>query len=196
MLNAPMPATEALMAKSDYAANGGSYFPRTEEFGWADNIAKTSSAADIAKYIDHPNTPAKWPDVRNCDGAFCFASSRKLKEFIDGLSNTYLVGEKYLNPDQYETGADLGDNETLFVGYDWDTVRWGLAPVDGIGGKLPLQDRPGLLEYHSFGSAHPGGFMMSMADGSVKSMAFDVDPVIHERYASRRDGEVINDSTH
>ncbi len=184
--NAPVPSG-GTVTKGDYAANGGTYLPNSQEFDWA-SVASTNSADAAAKQFDHPTAPGNWPKTKNCDGAFCFASNRKLREFSDGQSQTYLVGEKYLNPDHYDTGGDLGDNETTFIGYDWDTVRW------AVPGRYPQQDQSGWSDYHAFGSAHAGGFNMALADGSVRSINFDIDLVTHQRLANRRDGEVIDDN--
>jgi prepilin-type N-terminal cleavage/methylation domain-containing protein len=38
----------------------------------------------------------------------------------DGMSSTYLIGEKCLNPDNYATGLDICDDHSLFAGDDLD----------------------------------------------------------------------------
>jgi hypothetical protein len=38
----------------------------------------------------------------------------------DGLSYTYLLGEKLAAPDYYETGQNSADDQNAFVGFDWD----------------------------------------------------------------------------
>jgi hypothetical protein len=46
-----------------------------------------------------------------------------LTDITHGTSNTFLIGEKYLNPDAYTTGLDFADNENLDAGFDNDNSR-------------------------------------------------------------------------
>ena len=48
----------------------------------------------------------------------------KMADVTDGASNTYMLGEKYVNPDWYTTGQDLGDNESAMGGDNEDIARW------------------------------------------------------------------------
>ena len=109
-------------------------------------------------------------------------SQVRLAAVIDGASKTYLVGEKYLNPDNYDTGLDYGDDHSFFVGDDFDMHGWT--------NQAPLQDRPGLADFWRFGSNHPAGFQVALCDGSVRSVAFDVDPTVHQLLGNRRDQRV------
>jgi|688.fasta_scaffold72170_3 prepilin-type N-terminal cleavage/methylation domain-containing protein len=100
----------------------------------------------------------------------------------DGLSNTYLIGEKYVAANRYETGSDAGDNRALFAGYSSSNVRWAYDP--------PAQDQTGVSRPNVFGSAHRAGWNVSFADGSVRTMDFDVDATIHAGLAARADNRI------
>jgi prepilin-type processing-associated H-X9-DG protein len=57
--------------------------------------------------------------------------------------------------------------------------RSGFDPKDVHGGyPLPL----------AYGSAHPDACGIAMADGSVRSVTYTIDPAIHRGLSSRNDG--------
>ena len=105
-------------------------------------------------------------------------SQHTIGDIGNGTSNTYLIGEKYLNPVDYLTGNDPGDNETMYIGADNDINRITLRP--------PLQDKRGLQDTRRFGSAHVGGCNMLYCDGRVEVVAYSVDPAVHLRAGDRR----------
>jgi hypothetical protein len=127
-------------------------------------------------------------------GVNFFGVDMKLKYITDGTSKTYMVGEKHLNPDFYDTDgtsgglkyANGGDNHSYFQGYDWDVNRWA--------DKVPLQDTPGLEAYTQFGSVHPGAWHAALCDGSVRSLSYDIDLNVHRHLANRSDGQTTPDS--
>ncbi len=127
-------------------------------------------------------------------GVFYCASHVTLADITDGTTNTYLIGEKYLNPDCYATGTDGGDNESAMIGDDIDVIRWtalsGIDPQTGIivSPYPPLQDSPGVTYVNGFGSAHANGFQMAFCDGSVQMLNYSIDPQIHGRLGNRKDG--------
>lgn len=92
-----------------------------------------------------------------------------------GTSNTYMAGEKYLNPHHYGDGSD---NENKYVGCDNDICLDTYSP--------PMQDLAGFPDQQRFGSNHTGGVNMLYCDGSVGNISFSVDPAIHKSASNRR----------
>jgi prepilin-type N-terminal cleavage/methylation domain-containing protein len=146
-------------------------------------------------YIDnepapHPEPVGQWPKLNMQSGVNFFGVDVTLKNITDGTTKTYMVGEKYLDPDSYDPADALhesgGDNHSYFQGFDWDVNRW----TD----QVPFPDTPGLDYYTRFGSAHPAVWQAVMCDGSVRGISYDVDPKIHRYLGNRRDGQVLPDS--
>ena len=125
-------------------------------------------------------------DMTGSNGLGFQRSEVRLAQIQDGTSKTYLVGEKYLNPDSYATGLDPSDDHSLFVCDDYDPH--GLTEI----GSCPVsQDTPGLQLSWSFGSAHAGIFIMAMADGSTRSVSQSIDPTVHRDLGDRADGRSV-----
>lgn len=175
--------------KSDYAVNvGGNATVADQDSGPA-----SVAAAEDGTYkwpVSHPIHPNGVPDLFNTFDGVCFRHSEiPLAQLTDGTSNIYLIGEKYMNPVAYEELGpantptdDKGDNETIFTGFNRDYQRSGKFQ--------PLQDTLGVRFESAFGSAHPAVMNMSLCDGSVQAIAYDIDPLIHQQRAIRDDGKV------
>ena len=88
-----------------------------------------------------------------------------MANITDGISNTYLIGERHINPDYYATGTDADDDQGWMIGYDTDVIR----ETNPISDCVPRQDTPGESHYWAFGGAHAGSFNMVFCDGSVHS---------------------------
>jgi prepilin-type N-terminal cleavage/methylation domain-containing protein len=143
------------LARSDYACNSGSFaYPWNQEL---------------------------WEKGRN--GVIFDKSTLKQTDIPDGLSHTFLCGEKLLCPDNYFDGADTGDNGSMMQGFDWDIARMTCA------GYYPRRDRRGESSAWSwiFGSAHPSTLNMACCDGSVHSLRYEIDPAVWELLGSRND---------
>jgi prepilin-type N-terminal cleavage/methylation domain-containing protein len=118
------------------------------------------------------------------DGIFGKKSQTRIADIIKGTSNQLMVGEKYLNPANYVTGTDPGDNECMYTGLNNDVYRTTYSP--------PLQDRNGLADTLRFGSAHIGGPNVGLGDGSVRTIRYAVDPTMWREFGNIRSATPIN----
>jgi prepilin-type N-terminal cleavage/methylation domain-containing protein len=167
--------TKTGVFRGDYAASAGDLANGVDENGRtvACGVAEGPSSYDDTGY--------SWRQTLDtCNGVSFQRSQVSFNHIEDGSSKTYLLGEKYLDPMRYETGEDYGDDSSYFNGVDHDTERWAE--------DFPAQDQAGQEAPLIWGSAHPGGFHMVMADASVQSISYSIDLIAHQRLASRRDG--------
>jgi prepilin-type N-terminal cleavage/methylation domain-containing protein len=126
-----------------------------------------------------------WPEPSKFNGVCFWLSELPASEIRDGLSSTYFAGEKYLNPDRYQTSSAPGDSQCLYNGFDEDNARY-------CGSNAPLrQDTPGLALEQSYGGAHPGGCQFVLCDGSVHFVHFSIDPSVHARLGNRKDHQPV-----
>jgi len=174
VFNADKPA---MGGKSDYAANVGAY---------NNSVSSSNGYGDYStgrKAIKNKTwTHSKFT------GVIYDCSEVSIGEIRDGTSNTYLVGEKYANPDNYEE-APSNDDNGLFAGEDQDNARCaGNLPSNSV--LPPRQDRKGYPGSIEFGSVHAGAFGVVMCDGSVQRISYSVDGQAHMYLATRNDGEV------
>lgn len=185
--SANAPAGGGLVGRSDYAANCGDQ-QHNEYGGGPASLAAFSTtrwcSSKTGKKLDNCLS------VTELNGISFQRSEVAIKHVTDGTSSTYLLGEKYLNPLDYATGLDGGDNETWCTGYNNDNFRNGFYPPE-----RDSPDRPRTIEYvMKFGSAHPSSFHMAYCDGHVEGVAFDVDPYVHRGACNRQDGVVDHES--
>ena len=107
----------------------------------------------------------------------------RFADIEDGSSQTYLLGEKNIDPQHYRDGVDQGDDQLLWVGHDRDIVRWTDLP--------PKQDTPGVSYTWNFGSSHSTGCYFAFCDGSVRLIHYNIDKETHRRLGNRQDGLVV-----
>jgi prepilin-type N-terminal cleavage/methylation domain-containing protein/prepilin-type processing-associated H-X9-DG protein len=114
----------------------------------------------------------------------------KVGSVTDGTSNTFMFAEKAVRPTHYSGGS----NYDRYSGFYPSTI-WEFARQSGWYQPLPdSADRATALPSwessgdRGFGSAHPGGFGVVMADGSVRSASYDVDKDVLKRIGIRSDG--------
>jgi prepilin-type processing-associated H-X9-DG protein len=105
----------------------------------------------------------------------------------DGTSNTAMATEKRMRIDLLES-QPAWDDRGWSDGWDYDTMKSGLCQPIGDDAVA----RPGTTDASSAGSAHPAGINVLFADGSVHSVAYDVNLETWNNMVHRSDGEVIN----
>lgn len=162
--------------------------PMAEEVVWNMDYAGSVSKTDYA--VNAGDTVLRWwegpspadaragrgfRDMSSSTGVAHQASQLKFDHVRDGLSNTYLVGEKRM----CLSDASYDDQGALF-GSDLDTVRWTHEPPGAD------SDESGM----GFGSVHSGAFGMLLCDGSVDWVPYDIDREVHSRLGNRKDGLV------
>src|SRR5262249_28971635 len=124
----------------------------------------------------------------------------------DGTSNTVLLSEKWLHPNQH--GKDGGDNESwVNAGWDECVVRGGggtytyTHPKTGASVTIPRTPQPdseapnpssGSIWNQQFGSSHSGGLNVALADGSIRFVSFNVKPEVWAAACSRNGGETLS----
>lgn len=155
-----------LVPKTDYAANEGDFPTRTD------------GGPATLEDGDNPNFP--WTPTEKATGVIFLRSEVRYAMIHDGLSATYLAGEKSVDASSYHNASDPGYDQSLFSGVDWDLNRWTFNQV--------LRDSE-QANVQSFGSAHPSGCSMVLCDGSIRLVGYNVDFRVHRSMGNRSDGQ-------
>ena len=186
-------ATDPLpVGTSDYAANAGDdpvgtglgETPGPRNWQEAYNTTLWQTYLDTLGLRTRPTGAREWVYT----GIIFQRSEVAVQHVTDGTSKTYLLGERYLNPQNYNRELDSSDDNWGWAwGFDNDHER-----ITASGGKpeLPLADYPGFRSNTIFGSAHPGAWQAAFCDGHVEAVSYDIDALIHQRSGNRRDGDV------
>ncbi len=174
--NSPITAPAGFkVARTDYAGccgDGG-----TNQYGPGPN---TVSKSDQASYFQGRTLSG----FATLDGVTFEQSTIRKDDVTDGLSQTIMIGEKYLGADSYGTGHVGADNENEYVGFDNDTFR--------TTGLPPKQDRWGLDDEISFGSAHPNAANFALCDGSTLTINYAVDKNTFRMLGTRNEGTAVD----
>jgi hypothetical protein len=176
------PSDDNNAARSCYAANGG----HTGNAGMID-VAGPPDGVNLQNPEPYgTNTTAyREGSFAELSGLVYGCSEIRPDDVPDGCSTTYLLGERYIDGNHYDTGATGSDNETWVTGSNNDMIR--------TGGWAPRQDVRGWNNGGAliFGGPHPVAFSMGFADGAVRWIRYDIDPAVHRSLSHRSDGAVI-----
>lgn len=166
-------------ARSDYAACAG-------DADWSEPYTGEPGSTAGGKTFDFPKHP-QYTGV-------CFEVSETIVADVeDGLTNTYFVGERRINPDDYFTGRDPSDDWSMYSGHQDDNHRVThynpSQPVEMA--FTPRQDTPGVQDRVRFGSAHSSACHMMLGDGSVRPISYGIDPEANRRLGHMFDGLAV-----
>jgi prepilin-type N-terminal cleavage/methylation domain-containing protein len=167
-------------ARADYSANASDRF--NNEFGGG-----PGSYANGDSGYAWRNTSCQSTSADRLCGVSYERSLVKLKDIKDGVSKTYLLGEKYLNRLKYGTGSDAADNEFWNVGYDNDMYKTAEREPASDGQVLNAAGVP-QDDSNRYGSSHEQAFHVVMGDASVKRIPYEIELTLHRRLANRQDG--------
>lgn len=137
------------------------------------------------------------------DGMFFGCSSVRMRDVIDGTSNTVMIGESFTDPTFVKDGQgmdfwQMGSPQTG----GWDCIPGDLGGTEyseGLGScQSPINSRrnpniAGVLMEMSFGSYHVGGAMFGMADGSVRFISENIDMNLYRSLGSIKGGEIVGE---
>jgi hypothetical protein len=196
-INAPGLPPDSLVAKSDYAGNGGCIIPNGAGEAGAERV---QCLQFYSRRAEDPSICAglieKSEVRRKYDGAIVPRFGVKISQIKDGTSKTLFAAERYLPKRYYDPnhGANVPfDNNSMYQGHDWDVIRYASA-WEAPGGNMPGVPLPDTDESdvgggsYRFGGPHTGGFLAVHCDDSVHNVDFDIDPLVWQRVGARKDG--------
>jgi prepilin-type N-terminal cleavage/methylation domain-containing protein len=129
------------VVKGDYAANTGDSIKFSGE-----DFYRPASYADVSVELWTPTTQCMASDdeesnqwVKFCQtGIMFYRSELRAAQVVDGMSKTYLVGEKWMPANGYdgttndaESGFTGGDDDSMYAGFDSDNQRVAWNPDSG-----------------------------------------------------------------
>lgn len=124
----------------------------------------------------------------NCwgNGVFGHNSAYKMRDLVDGTSNTFLVGER-------ATRLQVPPGEPAHLSTWVGVIPEGEEAFARIlgGTDHPPNDPAGHLE--DFSSFHEGGAQFVFGDGRVRFISENIDEGVYQALATRQGGEVVGD---
>lgn len=161
--------------RSDYAMFAGDGGSDTDGQGEPGGPGDVNAALNFTTHSNH-------------NGMVAVKSEYSTGDIVDGTSNTFIFGERHVNPDQYDTGKGSDDDQFQYIGFDQDVIRFAASNT------LPRQDTQGATLPRHFGSAHVGSLRFGFCDGSVHNVSYTIDADTYRRLGNRKDGLVVDHS--
>jgi prepilin-type N-terminal cleavage/methylation domain-containing protein len=149
-------------------------------------VAAAWKAPDADKYATYITGGWVWGKTDYAANALVIPTRPKclsVAHVTDGTSHTALVGEKAMDPANYNTGTWFWD-EPFFLGGAGGTER---------SGSLLLHDAPGAKFPYNWGAAHSAGVQFLFGDGSVHLLPYDTSSDVVAALLTPSGGEIIPD---
>jgi len=116
-------------------------------------------------------------------GSFAYNWSYQLRDFTDGTSNVFMIGEKSIrNPDN--PSDQTRDGQQYRLGFH--STRNTVSPMNRQ--TLTAFGNPDC----NFASDHTGGAHFLFADGSVQFLSQNINFELYQNLSDRADGKVVN----
>jgi prepilin-type N-terminal cleavage/methylation domain-containing protein/prepilin-type processing-associated H-X9-DG protein len=186
-----------MVGRNDYAACGGNLTPASvfggptmggdgafpDPWSFATSFVEHTLPKDLTASGRGGTTV-----VRKGNGVVLALSETTFAQITDGASNTAFAGEKFVPAGEYETSANIGNDQGWDLGYDVDVIRWTNNPPSSDATRTFNNDNDHLM----FGGPHPGGCQMVFCDGSVHTVSYDVEQTVFTLLGPISDGEVVD----
>jgi prepilin-type N-terminal cleavage/methylation domain-containing protein len=176
------------VVRGDYGACMSGRIAAVDGFDEPLTLEEGRTTFDWEKAETKPGKLRKYPDGRvdHLDGVIVYHRVVELRRISDGLSKTYMIGEKFLELNHYETGIASYDDQSYYLGFDRDinlSAFFQPRRDEKLNSDTPFR----------FGSAHSTVFYMAFCDGSVHPIAYDIELDVHKSLGSRNGGETVTD---
>jgi prepilin-type N-terminal cleavage/methylation domain-containing protein len=152
-----------------------------------DYACSSGSRLGYGGYLDDPRANgaiiAATATVKNGRVIF-WRSNTTFASITDGTSNTIMLGEKNVNPEEFGEGFDN-------AAYNGTGVPRNFARCGGP--RFPIAATPytTVEASRTFGSMHQGVCQFVMCDGSIRVLPTNTDPELLRKLVVRNDGETV-----
>lgn len=139
------------------------------------------------------------PNSTNSNGAFYQNSRRNFRDFTDGLSNTFLYGERR-SPGTVSNGQYTG-GDAIWAGVNDEASVQGIAihigdcwPGNNLNSRsASAPTATSNVPYSQFGSLHVGGGHFLMGDGAVRFISENINNTTYQYLSAVNDGQVLGE---